>query len=310
MFKAVEVLGMSFIVYNKSLRLIELKPDIEGFTEILGAWLLSWNGKNALIDVGPDSTAESLLNLLSEKGINRIDYIFLTHIHLDHGGGTGTIVEEFPHVKVVCHERGIRHLVDPSLLWMKSKKVLGEVALKYGEPRPVPQENISNLRKARLGNRYIRIVETLGHAPHHQCYVVGEYLFSGDAAGVYLEHAPSLYLRPTTPPVLYLEEALKSIDKLIGLGRKLICFGHFGMHRDSLKMLKLHRQQLLLWRNIIDREMKRSHLTEENLIKNCAEALIKGDPLLKAIEVFPEEVRRREEWFIRNSVLGFMERRT
>ena len=96
-----------------------------------------------LVDPGPASTIPYLVERLDELGIRTIDYILLTHIHLDHAGGTGQLLRHFPGAKVNCHPKGIPHMVAPQKLWEESIKVLGKVAEAYGEMAPVPESCIS-----------------------------------------------------------------------------------------------------------------------------------------------------------------------
>ena len=96
------------------------------------------------MDVGPKVTVPNLLSSLAKLGISpgEIDYIILTHIHVDHAGGIGTAIKEMSRAKIVASDRALSHLVDPTALWTASVKTLGELALKYGEIEPVPEDRI------------------------------------------------------------------------------------------------------------------------------------------------------------------------
>ncbi len=123
------------------LYLIGLEQKIEKFGTFIGSWV--YDGKEKfLVDAGPKASVDQLLEGLAHLKIKKLDFIFLTHIHIDHAGGTGVLVGRFPESKVVCHESGIPHLVHPRKLWEGSKRVLGDLALKYGEIEPVPEKNI------------------------------------------------------------------------------------------------------------------------------------------------------------------------
>ena len=93
---------------------------------------------NFIVDPGPPSTGEHLIAALETMGLDRLDFILLTHIHLDHAGTTARVLERWPEAKVVCHEIGRPHLADPTRLWEGSRSVLREVAEAYGQPPPVP----------------------------------------------------------------------------------------------------------------------------------------------------------------------------
>ena len=98
--------------------------------------------KNALVDIGPAVATPNLLSALTRVGMNPedIDYIVLTHIHIDHAGGVGTAIKKLTNAKVLAHSRARSHLIDPTPLWKASLKTLGDLAVKYGTFEPVPQD--------------------------------------------------------------------------------------------------------------------------------------------------------------------------
>ena len=144
------------------------QPTLEGFRKFISAWLYRGNGFTLLVDPGPLSTIPHLRGELRRHGVERIDYVLLTHIHIDHAGGTGALLREFPEARVICHPEGIRHLVAPEKLWQGSRKVLGTLAEAYGEIVPVPQEKIGF--EEEIGASGVRVFLTPGHAQHHCCY--------------------------------------------------------------------------------------------------------------------------------------------
>src|SRR5690242_9017571 len=118
------------------------QPALEGFRKFISSWLYLGQGFTLLVDPGPLSTIPRLSAELRRLGVERLDYALLTHIHIDHAGGTGALLREFPGATVICHPEGIRHLVAPEKLWQGSRKVLGPLADAYGEIVPVPAERI------------------------------------------------------------------------------------------------------------------------------------------------------------------------
>ncbi len=123
-------------IISDDLSLITLNPPINGFENFVSAWL--YQGEICfLVDVGPASTADGLLNILAEANVVHLDYILLTHIHLDHAGAIGEIAAAFPQTPIVCHPAGIPHLVEPQRLWEGTKKVLGSTANGYGPIRRI-----------------------------------------------------------------------------------------------------------------------------------------------------------------------------
>lgn len=187
----------------------------------------------ALVEAGTSLGQGRILAALEALGVRReeVDWIFLTHIHLDHAGGAGALLKELPRARAVVHERGARHLADPSRLVASVREAVRDRFPLYGEAIPIPEERIHVARDGEAfpaGGDTIRAVETPGHAPHHLCYFLeGEkLLFTGDAAGLYLGGV----LVPTTvPPSFDLELSLRSLDRMEALGPRLLLYTHFGL---------------------------------------------------------------------------------
>ncbi len=198
----------------------------------------------------------------------KIDYIVLTHIHMDHAGGIGTAIREMGNARVLAHHRARPHLIDPTALWEASLKTLGDIPLRYGKVEPVPEDRIldaADRMKLELGGGLtLEVYLTPGHASHHLSLFdsANGVLIAGEAAGVGTDGA----VRPNTPPPFKLEDALSSLDRLITLEPQKLCYAHSGCYDNGLERLKLHREQLLAWCNII------SSATEAG--KDAAEILL------------------------------------
>ncbi len=285
-----------------TLRLLDISPPIAGYERFMGAYLFSGE-KKALVDVGPRVTIPSLISALAELGISpgEIDYIILTHIHIDHAGGTGTALEEMKRARVVVHSRAIPHLVDPTRLWESSLKTLGDLAVKYGQIEPVPENRIiaaRDLMELDLGqNLKLTILLTPGHAPHHLSLYdrAGGVLIAGEVAGVYV-HGTA---RPATPPPFRLEEAISSIDRLIALHPKKICYGHFGCADNASEMLTSARERLLSWHRIINSAAKAGKSPEATLT-----ILRDQDRSLDYLNNLGKAKYEREHLFLINSIKG------
>lgn len=295
----------NIVQFGDSLFMISLPVPITGFSGFITSWV--WTaGPVVVVDVGPSSTSDQLLSALDEIGVRRPDFILLTHIHVDHSGGIGQVANAFPETPIVCHPKAVPHVEDPQRLWEGSLKTLGEVARGYGPIDPVKSGQI--VPADRFDANGITAVPTPGHAPHHFSYLMGDLLFAGEAGGVCLPlEGDDFYMRPATPPRLILEIYLESIDRLIDYQPERICYGHFGMRRDAVEMLRRHRGQLSEWLEKITRWCDERPDRDEDALGECVEDLLSGDPLLSGFSRLSSEVQRRERFFLRNSVKGYWE---
>ena len=293
---------------DEDLFLIPLTLPMTGFTSFISAWL--YRGKiTCLIDVGPSSTTPDLLRALQELKIDQLDYILLTHIHLDHAGAIGEIAEAFSQTPIVCHPAALSHLVDPTRLWQGSKKVLGSMALSYGPIKPVAEDRL--LESNKFHNEFITPILTPGHAAHHVSFQTDKYLFAGETGGVHISLPENrFYLRPATPPKFFLDIALESVNALIASRADTICYGHFGIQKDPVKMLQTHREQLLFWERLLKDELdhhgKGNGPGAEDRIAACMKRLIKEDPLMANFEHLSPEIQERETYFLQNSISGYL----
>jgi len=293
---------MALLSVRPSLYLVPLKQKVEGLERFISSWIFKGE-LTFLVDVGPKASIPQLLGALEELQIERIEFIFLTHIHIDHAGGIGELIHHFPEARVICHPAGRDHLIDPRKLWEGSKKVLGDLALHYGEIDPVPPSHI--LSGDEFDREGFEIVKTPGHAVHHMSLVYDGYLFVGEAGGVFRDLGNRLYLRPSTPPRFILEEAVASIDRLLERDDREICYAHFGIHRSSHEMLRHYKEQIYLWRDVISEQMQGGE--DRDLLERCREALLKRDPLFGSLSELRDEERTRELYFLGNNIRGFVE---
>ncbi len=191
---------------TKAIRPIDVRH--RGRERVICVWLVG----DVLVDCGPSTRIETLL---SELGDVVPRALALTHIHLDHAGAAGTLVERFPEMEVWVHERGAPHVVDPSRLLASATRLYGaDMDRLWGEVRPVPAENVRALAgDERLGD--LEVAYTPGHASHHVSYlhVPTRTALVGDVAGVRI--TPSSYiLAPTPPPDIDIEVWQSSIDRV------------------------------------------------------------------------------------------------
>ncbi len=199
----------------------------------------------ALVDTGTNDSLPRVMSALDELGVSiqQVDYIFLTHIHLDHAGGAGLMMQQFSNARLVVHPRGVRHMIDPSKLIEGATAVYGkeEMARLYGDVLPVDPARIveatHDLRLA-LAGRQVHILDTPGHARHHVCIRDEKtgHIFTGDAFGLsYPEFdiGSRQFVFPGTTPVQFdPEEMHASIDLVMSFNPGAIYLTHFGQVHD------------------------------------------------------------------------------
>lgn len=295
---------MTYTKVDSNLYLISFDQNMIGFRDFISAWLYKSEELTFLVDPGPKNSINQLIHTLKELNVQKIDYILLTHIHIDHAGGTGVVLEHFPQAKVVCHPKAIEHMTSPEKLWKGSLKVLGSIAEAYGEIIPIPTNKIEYLNRIETNTGDINVIETPGHAVHHLSFQFQHYLFAGEVIGVTHCLNEGIYARPATPPKFKLKTSLDSIDKVLSLDISVICFGHYGFRTDVKSALTNARMQLRLWIEIIRNQLQKGH---QRLIDRTIEILKIEDSAFANIKYMPEDIQQRELYFVGNSIKGMSE---
>ncbi|MGE5187452.1 MAG: MBL fold metallo-hydrolase [Betaproteobacteria bacterium] len=289
---------------GKNLYQVELNTG--GMKNLICSYIIA-GSKPMLIESGPTNSVPNLISGIQEIGINpeAIEYIAITHVHLDHGGGAGTLLKYLPNAKVLVHPRGMPHLVDPQRLWPSSQAVLGFISDIFGKPETVPKERIIPLTEGSfdLGDyAKLTVVETLGHASHnlsfHESFNGG--IFPGDAAGTYIPEFDVVV--PTTPPPFRLDIALASLDKLINLNPTVLYFSHFGMANNAIQRLKDYKAQLQLWGTITEEGVSRNQS-----LPQIRDRIVTEDKVMSQIYDFVKNHRIYSKTMLENCVLGFIE---
>ncbi|MFW6284348.1 MAG: MBL fold metallo-hydrolase [Desulfosalsimonas sp.] len=279
--------------------LIDLDIPELGYTRFISSWLYSGPDMAFLVDVGPACTADVLLETLERKGVQTLDWILLTHIHLDHAGGIGHVARQFPEARIVCHPKAVRHLADPSKLWDGTRKVLGGIADIYGPMLPVDPSRILTPEEM-APDAGISIIDTPGHAAHHQSYVFEDRLFIGELFGVFHDLDGDIYLRPATPPKFIYEHFAASLDRVAPAASRKVCFAHHGIYPDGEKILGLAKSQLSLWLEVVG-----AHL-ENPRMEAIVDDLKKQDPVFARIDDLPRIYRDREAYYVKNTIRGML----
>jgi glyoxylase-like metal-dependent hydrolase (beta-lactamase superfamily II) len=209
------------------------------------AYLVVQQGRAAFIDTGTNHSVPRLLASLQALGLTpqAVDWVIPTHVHLDHAGGVGLLMQQLPQARVLVHPRGARHLVDPSALWAGALAVYGpeEMARSYGELQAVAAERVlvsSDGMTVQLADRPLWLIDTPGHAKHHHCIwdATSRGWFTGDTFGLsYREFdtAQGAWIMPTSTPVQFEPEALRtSVQRLLAQQPACVYVTHYGRVDD------------------------------------------------------------------------------
>lgn len=272
-------------------------PALSGFYDFIGCWCARTPEGFLIVDPGPAATIPDVIAYLHERGAtssgsSSLTTILLTHIHVDHAGGTGLLAAAFPDATVICPARSIRHLVDPTRLEESSRTVLGTLMDHYGPIAPVPASRIVAAEESPW-----HAIATPGHSPDHTSYLIDGHLFCGEALGVICAPASPTYRRPATPPRFEREPYLATIDLLEQQSPHTACFGHFGSLPWTHELCAQSRQQITTWIEIVSAHPTAS---DETLI----DLLLAQDPLFAPFAELPEPIQQRERTFVRNSLRG------
>lgn len=227
-----------------------IKPNIAAIH------LIEQNGKGALIDTGTNHSLDNIKESVASIGVSMgdINYIILTHIHLDHAGGAGLLMQECKNANLVCHPRGARHMVNPEKLIAGTKAVYGEekFAQLYGDLLPIEAERVIETHDDMVldfNGRTLRFLDTPGHALHHNCIIDEQTnsAFTGDTLGLAypdLTHNDQPFLIPTSTPVHFDPQAMhKSIDRVMSYQPEILYLTHFGPIKPTTTLIaELHEQ--------------------------------------------------------------------
>ncbi|OIQ71969.1 N-acyl homoserine lactonase AiiB [mine drainage metagenome] len=236
----------------------QIDTEQSGYAGITAGYLIR-SSKPCLVETGTASSAETVIAALREVGIgpDHLATIVVTHVHLDHAGGAGHLTSYFPKAQLIAHERGARHLVDPSRLMASARRVFGRLLDDVmGELLPTPIERVISLGdvgKIDLGDgRSLDTFYAPGHASHHIGLVDSSSgdLYVGDAAGVYIQETKTQ--RPATPPPDFdLEITLKSIELFRSLAPNRLLFSHYGPVTEIEETLDGSIEELRLWVELV-----------------------------------------------------------
>ncbi len=220
--------------------MVEVAPDVfqldTGFfrPECTAAYVLRHESELLLFDTGVASTTGTLVDALERIG-GEVRYIVVSHVHLDHAGGAGSLMEAFPRAELIVHPRGARHMVDPSVLESSSRQVYGDDAFQrlYGSPVPIPAERITEAPdefQLNWRGRCLQFFDAPGHAKHHLALWdhTSRTVFAGDSFGLSYPKDRTVPF-PTTSPTQFDPVAMRrTVDRIVELAPERVLVGHFG----------------------------------------------------------------------------------
>lgn len=211
-----------------------------GRPRVIGSWVVG----DVIVDPGPSSCLPALLAGLDGR---RPRALLLTHIHLDHAGASGSLVERWPDLEVYVHEVGAPHMRDPGRLLDSARRLYGEdMDRLWGEMVPVPEANLRELRGGErlLGDRFA-VAYTPGHASHHVSYLCDGTAFVGDVGGVRIGQGPAV--PPTPPPDIDVEVWQRSLATVAAWRPRQLAMTHFGASDDVEGQLHAVGRRLDAW---------------------------------------------------------------
>jgi len=291
---------------NNHLYLIDLKPA--GIENFIASYVIKGANSTAIIETGPTCSIPNLLSGLREIGTANedVDYVAVSHIHIDHAGGAGTLLRNLPSAKLLVHAKGAPHMIHPEKLWEASKQVLGEVAIVYKEIEPVPPNRVITPVDGTVvdlgGSVQFKVLETLGHASHHLGFFEnwGGGIFQGDAAGIYI---PQLDVTiPTTPAPFHLEMTLASIQKIMDITPKRLYYTHFGPVDNAVNRLKAYTMQLKLWEKTVLEALNRG-----DSLQVMYEKILENDPQMRVAAGFIKNHMVLRRGVVMQNIQGFVE---
>ena len=221
------------------------------------AYLVVENGRGAFIDCGTNHSVPYLLTALQQAALapEHVDFVIVTHVHLDHAGGAGLLMQHLPNATLVAHPRAAPHLIDPARLIAGATAVYGEEEMKrsYGEIQPVPEARVRVVEDGEavmLAGRPLHVIDTPGHARHHHCIwdARSQCWFTGDTFGLSyreLDGPDGVFILPTSTPVQFEPVALKaSIARMLSYAPEGMYLTHYGRVGDVPRLAHALYEQI------------------------------------------------------------------
>jgi len=267
-------------------------------------YLVEDAGELAIIDTGTQHSLPRVLDAISALGASpeQVRYVIPTHVHLDHAGGSGQLMQACPQATLVVHPKGLPHMLDPSRLQAGATAVYGEEAFQrdFGDLLPIPDERAlaaSDLQTFELGGRTLQYLHTPGHANHHGCIFDRHsgHLYTGDTFGLgYTEFRRSgepLLVATTTPVAFDPDAWFDSLDRMMAFGPVACCLTHFGRIEQPASRVDMLRESIRAHVKIALDEENRSPEGREERLKAAVDQLLVAAGCAHS-DLSPEHVRQ------------------
>jgi glyoxylase-like metal-dependent hydrolase (beta-lactamase superfamily II) len=267
-----------------------------------GAIYLIDDDRKALVETATSWEANRIVEAVRGFGLtpSDVDAIIVSHVHLDHAGGAGFLLDSMPNATVYVHERGYKHLVDPTKLVASAKQAVGPEAAAFGTMKPIRPDRLRSVKDQEaldLGRHRVRFLDSPGHAPHELTLLDerNRCVYTGDAAGLYFPGDE--ILMPVAPaPSFDLEKNLRTFERLLGLNPKALLFSHYGPHRNPKEAIARMASLYPAWSRLVKERLATEG--EEGVIRDMYEMTCRN------ARRYPRDFLERR---IRTSVTGLAE---
>ncbi|TGM24069.1 MBL fold metallo-hydrolase [Leptospira meyeri] len=244
-------------------KVITIDTEYANYTEVASAYLLEEKGHGVVVETNTTHAIPKILKVMEAEGINRInlDFVIVTHVHLDHAGGAWALLEACPNATLLAHPKTAKHLIDPSLLIKSATSVYGKENFDslYGEINPISKDRVRVMEDGEWftwRDHSLQFIYTKGHANHHFCIYDKKTngIYTGDSFGIsypHLENGKRFIFPTTTPTDFDAEEAVHSLDRILDTGAEIAYLTHFGPIGDLKKNAEDLKLGLTLCREAI-----------------------------------------------------------
>lgn len=222
-------------------KVITIDTEYANMPQVASAYLLEEEGHGVVVETNTTHAIPKILKTMESEGIKRenLDYVIVTHVHLDHAGGAWALLEACPNAILLAHPKTAKHLIDPSLLIKSATSVYGKENFDslYGEIKPVPKDRVRVMEDGEWlvwKDHSFQFIYTKGHANHHFCIYdkKSNGIYTGDSFGIsypHLENGKRFIFPTTTPTDFDSVEAIRSLERILETGAEVAYLTHFGV---------------------------------------------------------------------------------